>query len=84
MKRPLLWNEILQGRNKKLQKSKIHKNIHYFYKFTNVEISIHCYEIVNIVGTWVEHLDRTINSQNASDLLEKQMRYFQAYATAYK
>ena len=84
MKRPLLWNEILQGQNKKFQGSKIHKNVHYFCTFTSIEISIHCYEIFNIVGAWVEHLDRTINSQNASDSFEKQMRYFQAYKTAYR
>ena len=86
MERPLLWNEKLQGRNKKIQGPKIHKNVHYFCTFTSIEITIHCYVNFEKVGAWVnvEHLDRTINSQKASDSFEKQMRYFQAYTTAYR
>ena len=85
MKRPLLWNEILQGRNK-IQGPKIHKNVHHFCTFTSIEITIHCYVIFNIVeaSVKVEPLDRTINSQKASDSFEKQIRCFQAYATAYR
>ena len=86
MERPLLWDEILQRWNKKLQGPKIHQNVHYFCTFTSIEISIHCYVNFKKVGTWVklEPLDRTINSQKASDSFEKQTRYFQTYATAYR
>ena len=56
----------------------------FFCTFTSIEITIHCYVNFEKVGAWVkvEPLDRTINSQKASDSFEKQMRYFQAYATA--
>ena len=86
MERPLLWNEILQRWNKKLQGPKIHQNVHYFCTFTSIEISIHCYVNFKKVETWVklEPLDRTINSQKASDSFEKQTRYFQTYATTYR
>ena len=86
MERPLPWNEKLQGRNKKLQGPKIRKNNYYFCTFTSIEIPIRGYVNFEKIGALfeVEPLNRTINSQKASDSLEKQTRYFQAYATAYR